>query len=337
MTALKAGEVERFVRSPDISDGIVLAYGPDGGLVREVAQRLTRHFAGPDGETVILDGADLDSEPGRLALEARSASLFASRRVVRVRNAGKSAVMALAELKDDPAGATIVLEAGNLAPRDPLRALVEGARSGRALPCYPDDEASIARLVGDTFSKAGVAIAPEALQHLRDSLGNDREITRRELEKLVLFSSSSKRLTLEDVLALTGDNGAVAIDAVLDAIGTGHPDRLDNAVARAMADGASPQQMLILALNHFAQLRRWRTEVDAGRSVRDVLDGARPRPHFSRRSSIEQQLRSWPDAALQRALQRLLDGVAQSRKRYDLQEPIARRTLTAVALMAAEA
>ena len=37
MTALKAHEVARYVARPDLSEGVFLAYGPDGGLVRETA------------------------------------------------------------------------------------------------------------------------------------------------------------------------------------------------------------------------------------------------------------------------------------------------------------
>jgi DNA polymerase-3 subunit delta len=39
MTALKAHEVERYLKKPDLDAGVFLAYGPDGGLVREAAQR----------------------------------------------------------------------------------------------------------------------------------------------------------------------------------------------------------------------------------------------------------------------------------------------------------
>ncbi len=142
MTALKAHEVSRFLDRPDIDIGIFLAYGPDAGLVRETGQRLARRFAGSDADSmnlVVLDAGELDADPTRLAVEAKTTSLFGDRRVIRVRGAGKSLVMALTELRDDP-GAAIVLEAGNLLPRDPLRALVEAAKLGRALPCYPDND-----------------------------------------------------------------------------------------------------------------------------------------------------------------------------------------------------
>lgn len=339
MTALKAHEVERFVRRPDLESGVILAYGPDTGLVREVSQKLARHYAGADSDgmgLVTLDGGELDGDPGRLLVEARTASLFGERRVVRVRSAGKALTVPLGEIAADPAGAIVVLEAGNLQPRDALRALVEGSRNGRALPCYADSDETILKLINETFSQAGIRAEPDVATTLRDQLGNDREITRRELEKLVLFSAESKTLTREDVVTLCADNAMLVIDEVADAIGTGHPERLDIALARAIAAAVNGQQLLISVTSHFTQLRRWRAIVDGGTSVRDVLEGARPKPHFSRRSSLEQQLRLWSDASLAIAADRLYEATAESRKNYGRADTIVRRVLLALAQMASQ-
>ena len=338
MGALKAHEVSRFVDRPDLEAGIILAYGPDTGLVRETGQRLARRYAGNDADSmnlVVLDGAELDADPSRLAVEAKTTSLFGDRRVIRVRGAGKSLVMPLTELRDDP-GSIIILEAGNLTPKDPLRALVEAARLGRALPCYPDNDESLGRLISETFSKAGIRADQDTVAAIRDSLGNDREISRRELEKLVLFASGSKLLTREDVLTLCADNAGLVLDEVVDAAGTGHAADLDTALERAIAQSVNSQQILASALGHFTTLRRWRVEVDAGKSPGAVLDSARPKPHFSRRSSIERQLRLWTDDALSAALDRLQLAVADSRKRYGLADTLSRRALLAVCTMAAE-
>jgi DNA polymerase-3 subunit delta len=339
VTALKAHEVERFLKRPDLDAGILLVYGPDTGLVRETAQRLVRHYAGSDSDgmgLVTLDGGELDGDPGRLLVEARTSSLFGEKRVVRVRNAGKSATVPLAELAADPSGSIIVLEAGNLAPRDALRALVEGAKTGRALPCYADSDETILRLINDTFATAGIRAEPDVASTLRDQLGNDREVTRRELEKLALFAAESKVLTREDVLTLCVDNAALVLDEIADAIGTGHAERLDLAIGRALAASVNPQQLLASVTNHFAQLRRWRTVVDTGVSARDVLDGARPKPHFSRRSALEQQLRLWNDVSLATAQSRLHDATAESRKNYGRSETIVRRVLLALSQLAAQ-
>lgn len=336
MSALKAHEVARFLAHPDLSEGIFLAYGPDGGLVRETAQRLVRYYSDKGSDSVVtLEGSDIDANPSLLAMEAKTVSLFGGQRIIRVRNAGKSLVMTLTELRDDPAGAVIILEAGNLTPRDPLRALVEAAKLGRALPCYPDSDETLAALFRDTFAKNGIRADADVIQALRENLGNDREITRRELEKLVLYAAQSKVLTREDVLLLCADNGMTVIDAVLDATGTGHPEKLEMALSRALSNGIDVQRVLRSAMLHFGALRTWRTQVDAGKSARDVLSTAQPRPHFSRAGVMEQQLRQWSDGALATATERLQQATLESRRRPVLAEPVLRRTLLSLCLQAA--
>ncbi len=338
MTALKAHEVSRYLDNPDLKTGVFLAYGPDQGLVRETAQRLMRHFAGDNADPMselTLDAAELSSDPSRLAVEARTISMFGGLRRIRVRNAAKALATTLSELLDDMPEAVIVLEAGNLLPRDALRALAEARKNARALPCYADNEETLRNLIRQNFTDAGVTVDQETIATIRDTLGNDREITRRELEKLSLFAADNKVLTREDVITLCGDNAALAMDAILDAAGTGRADRLDTAIGRALSGGIDVQRLLISALLHFTWLRRLRVDVDAGRAPRDVLDAQRPRPHFSRKASLEQQLRLWNDDALASASNRLYDAILDSRKSANLAHAIAHRALLAICVAAA--
>ena len=145
---------------------------------------------------------------------------------------------------------------------------METAKHGRALPCYPDNDESLGRLIAETFNKAGIRADADAVAALRDVLGNDREVTRRELEKLVLFSAESKLLTRNDILTLCADNASLVLDEIVDAVGAGHTADLDAALQRALAASINPQQILASALGHFATLRRWRVGGRCGQTRR---------------------------------------------------------------------
>jgi len=338
MTALKAHEVARFVQKPDLKSGVFLVYGPDQGLVRETASRLMQHFAGPSPDpmsSLTLDGSEIAIDPSRLAMEARTTPMFGGNTCIRVRDAGKALKSTIAELIEDLPNTVIVLEAGNLPPRDGLRALVEASPKARSLPCYADTDETLGNLIRQTFSDANISLDPDAVASLRETLGNDREITRRELEKLTLFAQQSKSLSRNDIITLCADNAALAIDAILDAAGAGRVDKLDDAISRALAASIDPQRLLISALLHFTWLRRLRLEVDAGKSPREVLDRAKPRPHFSRKAALEQQLRLWSDASLSSASTRIYEAIAHSRKTTALAKAITHRALLAVCVAAA--
>lgn len=336
MTALKGRAIDQFVGSPDIATGVILVYGPDAGRVRETADHLATHFAGPDPDpmaTVTLHFADLESDPGHLIAEANSGSLFGvGPRVVRVRGATNAAAATLESLAADSASIVIV-EAGALSPGDALRKMAEKAPGARALPCYADDDRSLGALIRQTFDGAGISVDPNAATTLREILGNDRAVTRTELEKLVLFAGQGGRLTSDDVLALCGDNAALAWDAVADAVGTGHPRALDDAVTRALAAGTDVSAMLGAVLSHFAALRAMRAEFDAGTGT-DAITRSH-RVHFSRAKAVEAQIRAWSDAALARAAERLYGAIAVTRKQPELALSAARQTLLSLSVTAA--
>jgi DNA polymerase-3 subunit delta len=334
VTALKASDVARFIARPDVEAGVFLIHGSDGGRIRETAQTLIRHFsAGDDSAVVTFDSGT--TSPADIVAEAQSPSLFGGRRIVRVRGAGKELAPVLSELVEAPGEAVLVLEAGSLTPRDPLRSLVEGARRARALPCYPDDARSLDGLVREAFQQAGVAIAPDAITLIIDTMGNDREITRREIEKLVLYAGPEGRIERQDVELLCADNAMSALDAAIDAAATGHAAKLHAALGRLLESGSDSQRMLTIGLMHFSNLRRWRSEVDAGKRTDDVINNLRPKPHFSRIDTLRQQLRQWSDSDLASACGRLQQATLDSRLRPSLAREIAERVFLSLCAEAA--
>lgn len=346
MSALKAHEVTRYLDRPDLQKGVFLVYGPDAGLVHEVARRLIRHFCAnadsrDDGNSsaanlITLEMSEIDADPGRLAVEARNSSLFGDLPLIRVRAATKALAAPVEDLLKDMPEAVIIVEAANLLPKDKLRALTEASPEARTLPCYADNSKTVSQLIRDHFDKQAIEIDTAAIALLSDTLGNDREITRRELEKLTLFAIDSKRLTQDDIIDLCGDNTMIAMDRIVDSTGTGHAAKLEDALNRAYSSGIDSQRILGAALNHFVWLRDVRAQVDGGAPISGVFSRARPRPHFSRKTTLEQQVRLWSDEALGKAAARILDATKQSRQQASLARSIARRALLAICIAASQ-
>src|ERR1700712_2479367 len=77
--------------NPDIR--LYVLHGPDEAGARDMATRLGRAM-GPEAERIDLEPALLKSNPGRLADEAASMSLFGTARHIRVAGAGEESVAA---------------------------------------------------------------------------------------------------------------------------------------------------------------------------------------------------------------------------------------------------
>src|SRR5262249_23015598 len=194
-------------------------YGPDAGLVRERADRLTAAIAGATTDPFRVSEVTperLRDQPSLLRDEAAALSFGGGRRVVRLRNAGDGQSAALQSFLRAPAGdGLLIVEADELGPRSSLRQLFEAAGNAAALPCYRDETGDLARLISEELGRAGLWLTDEARDYLAGALGGDRGVTRRELEKIVCYmgpSESARPLELADALACVGDSADLSID-----------------------------------------------------------------------------------------------------------------------------
>ena len=206
---VKSHEADRYVASPPKGLTLALVYGPDAGLVQERAEKLLKSVV-PD-LTDAFNVADLSestllADPARLADEAAAISMMGGRRVVRVRGAGNDLAELLESFADDPRGdALVVIEAGDLAKTSALRKIFDAHKTAAAVQCYPDSVRDLGDVVRDALRAEGLSSAPDALEGAVSRLGSDRGVTRREIEKLLLYMHGKKQVTLEDVRAVMGD------------------------------------------------------------------------------------------------------------------------------------
>ena len=338
MTEKKAHEVDGWLARPDPRIAIVLIYGPDHGLVAERAKAFAAKSGVPldDAFSVVrLDAGEVERDPGRLLDEAGTISMFSSRRMIWIRDAGANkafadAVKALATAP--PADTLVLIEAGDLKKGAALRAAAESAPAAIALPCYADDGRSIDAVIDDAVQKAGMTIGLDARQLLKRNLGGDRLASRGEIDKLITYAQGQRTIEVEDVIAATGDASMVTVDAVIDAMLLGKLLEFDIAFSRFTAAGNAFFPLLSGALRQFHSLDILRSGMDqAGKSASAAVAGAKPPVFFARKAIVETALSRWTRSAIAGALERIQRTVLSSRERAALAEPIVRQCFLALA------
>lgn len=338
MVALKTSEVEAFVARPSAERPIVLVFGPDAGLVHERAEKLINAAVDDPRDPfalVRLEGDALASEPSRLIEEAHTVPLFGGRRAIWVR-AGSRPFHAAVEavIAQPPADCRIVIEAGDLRRTSPLRTSCEKAKCAAVLPCYPDTERDLARLIDDEMREAKLAIAPDARSALISLIGGDRQGSRSELRKLALYAHGKDRVTLDDVMAIVTDASDLGLDDVLDAAFAGRPPETESQFSKALAAGTSANTILIMAVRYVTQLHKARVALDAGENDFTAMRSFIPPIHFSRQDAVKAALNNWSAQRLQRAMEQLADAAFQARRTAPIADALAQRALLSLAVSA---
>jgi DNA polymerase III subunit delta len=336
---LPAQRVAAFLKSPDSGARAALIYGPDAGLVRERADKLAVAIC-PDLDDAFrvaeLTSGALADDPARLNDEAASLSLVGGRRLLRVRGA-EDDLGGLFErfFKAPPPGdAFVLVESGDLGPRSSLRRAFENAKSAAAIACYLDGPREIAELAREILGAHNIELRPEALQYLAAHLGGDRQVSRRELEKLALYVGDGGKAGEDEVTVAIGDSAELSVDEVAFAAAEGDAAQLERALNRAFGEGAQPVTVLRAELRHFQRLHLAGSRLAAGSSEEDALK-LRPPLFFKLVERFKRQLRLWPPPRAEAALEALHEAEAQAKSTGLPPETVCRAALARIARNAA--
>jgi DNA polymerase-3 subunit delta len=337
MGAVKAGEVERVLRSRPAGIDLLLVYGPDHGLVSERARAAARSAVDDPEDAfqlIRMDGDTLADDPARLVEEASTYGLFGNRRAIWVRHTARNIAPAVEGCLQVPLSDTlVVVEAGDLAKTSPLRQSCERSTRALALPCYADEARSLGAVIADTLRADGFAIDDEARDLLADHLGGDRLATRSELAKLALYAQGRTRVTLADVQAVVSDVSAVSFDEAVDAAFGGDAAALDASLGQHAAQGTSSSAMLSVAQRHALALLAARDRYEASRDLDAALSGWRGL-RFQRKDAISRQIRRWRQGPISETIALLQAAVLAGRTSPPLADVAMMNALTSIAAMA---
>jgi DNA polymerase-3 subunit delta len=336
---LPPNRIDGFVRRPDPGMRAVLLYGPDSGAVRDYADTLARGVVDPPNDpfrVAELASAEIGRDPARLVDEVFALSLSGGRRLVRVRDATDAVAPALeAALKGGETDTLIVLEADELTPRSALRKLGEGADTVATIACYMPDEEAIGRFIHRQLADARVAVDGEAEHMLATLLVGDRQIARREVEKLIAYAGEGGRIDLEAVRASVGDATERSLDDLAMAVADGDLEGVDRALAKLLSEGGEAIGILRAVQRHFLRLHQLAVMIDGGDAPDAAMAALRPPVFFKAKAAIRSQARRWNQSQLGESLRRLIDAEAECKRTGRPAETVCAATLMAIARAAA--
>jgi len=331
MVAYKAAQCASFIRAPDKRITSVLIYGPEAALVAERARELTRNIVARDEsetEIIRLDDTDLSQNPDRLAIELQTCSMFAARRIVRVKAERRLKPEDVGDLITGDVSATLIVEAGNLRPTSKLRKIFETSDRAAALPCYAGTDArDLAPLIESEFAANGVRISGEARAHLLSRLSGEQAMARSECAKLATYAGSGGEVSIEDIDAVIGDLGAGMTDALASATAEGRTRDALRHLDKLIASGQSTQAALAALSRHFQRLHRLCALIESGDPANAAMSKFKPPLHFKLRDALLAQCRKWSRNSASRALRQIQIATRRTRLTPALDAQLTERLL----------
>ena len=317
---LQAKQIDGFLKTPPKEIRAVLVYGPDAGLVKErakiIAQQQVFDLNDPFN-AAHLTGDIISDDPARFLDEANAQSLMGGKRLLRITDAGNEVAPHLKSwLQNNPASDTlIVLEAGDLKPRDALRKISEDLANAAALPCYVEDERGLAVLIKEALREHSIMISPDAMTYLATAVKGDRQRARMEIEKLLLYMGREKNVSLQDVQQSCGDIGLYSLDDLAYAFTGGNRELSMRSLRTLLDEGVEPITILRTLQNHLQRFHLVKSLIELhSQSLDEAMKMLQPPVFFKTADLFRAQINRWPSKKSRTVLTRLADVEARTKQ-----------------------
>ncbi|HEU5046486.1 MAG TPA: DNA polymerase III subunit delta [Rickettsiales bacterium] len=302
-------DIAAFLKQPDRQTQAALLYGPDSGLVRERSREIAATILGKNPDPlnrIELNGNQIKSDPALLLDELNALSLMGGNRVVIVRDPIEKIEPIIKSAFERKNSTYLIIEAEELPTSSALRKLFEKEDYFAAIACYLEEGRGLEELIRTTLTGFGLNVNRDALMYLTDNLGNDRMVTRSELEKLALYMGNEKEVTLPIAMQLTGNNASESIDDLCNSIALGKSEDSGKLLAHLLNEGTQPVAIVRSLIRYFQRLDIAHGHIASGQSREQAIKMLRPPVFFKSVPIIERALSRLSPARISQSLTLLL-------------------------------
>ncbi len=335
MSIVNSAAADGFIHRLPKEIRFYLVYGQDEGLAHERVKAIIRKLIDAESDPlrlVRLEGDAVARDPGALADEAYAIPMFGGARAIWIDAQARDLLPSLEPLfARPPTDCAIVVKAGQLKRGTGLRAAFEAAPDRAAIECYSDDVAALKTLIDTEAAAAGLSIAPDARAALVALTGDDRQTTRGEIAKLMLYARGKSEITAEDVEAIVSDAAPSNLDQVVDQALLGDLKAVETSLTRFFDEGGEGGLLMIRLIQRLLLLHRLRLEMDQGRTFEAACQALYVKLPMPARRALAKQAERWTSESIAQRLPAVRLASARVRGDARLADVLATRALWTLA------
>ena len=181
------------------SFNIILLYGKNDGLKIQIKNDLLRNkkITSNYEEKEFIDSSD------NLIEDMSSKSFFNDEKVIIVNRVTDKIYKIIIEIIDRKfEDITIILDAENLEKKSKIRSLFEKSKIHISIPIYPDTIQVLAKLAYQYLKKNNISISSSNINLIVSKCNGDRKLLYSELQKILNYTKSGKKLNSESIIKL---------------------------------------------------------------------------------------------------------------------------------------
>ena len=192
--------IKHFNLKPNLDEEnkLILFYGNNEGLKSEEIFKITKNI-----EVFTYDEKEILEKKDNFFETVLSGSLFDDKRIFLIKRASDKIFKIIEELNEKNLNNTsIIIDAGILEKKSKLRNLFEKDKELICTPFYADTLETLSKLAQSILRNEKILISPSDINFIVSKSSGDRMFLKNELNKIILYSHSKKKLTVKDLKKL---------------------------------------------------------------------------------------------------------------------------------------
>lgn len=303
-------QINSFTKNIPNNIKIILLYGVDYGLVKDLTETIKQSFLGLSYNKDAINEFDAinlkkDSSLLQEALYSENLFLQNQKKIITITNCNSTITPIISDLLNNINQDTLLLLlAEELPANSSLRKLAEKEINIATIACYHDSADTIKNYIKTTLVTNGYTIEPEALNWLSNNLGNDRLVTKQEINKLIIYKGDHKNISLENVLEVVSNNSELALNEIIFDITLGNQIKAYSTLQQFLL--TSPAIMVIRALNNsFRRLLLAKQLQNENFPINVIANKLTPPVLFLHVEKLKKQLSLWNIGSINNYLSKL--------------------------------
>lgn len=239
-----------------------LLYGPEESVANYrfnvIAKKIVSDLSDPFS-VVNISKDRLKESKSTLFDEFYSISMFGGRRLISIKDGDNTISEYLDEISKNFNNSAkennfILIQASELNPASSLRKFAENSPNFASIACYEDDEKTIKTFIEAILKKSQIVFDNDVIMSLMNKFGKNRQIILAEIEKIVTFLGSTKRLTTDIVEKLIKVESEISADEFVLHYASKNYEKALKTCDRLFQDNFEPVVLVRFLINYFQKL-----------------------------------------------------------------------------------
>ena len=187
----------------------------------------------------------------------------------------------------------IILLTKKLEKRSKIRNFFEMNKKILIVPFYEDTPQTLLSIAKKILAESKINLSSENLNLIIERSQNDRIFLKNELEKIINFCQSNKKLNSEDILRLTNLSENYSTGELVDNCLSKNKKKTLNILNENIQSNEDNILILRTFLNKLKRLRKLQLNLDQSNNIDQVINSFKPPIFWKDKNIIKQQIRMW--------------------------------------------